>query len=381
MSASRDGSEIATIEAHVYSASLGAAIGYSQGWLRAREAAVARLETTDGTVGWGEGYSPARATAAAIELVAGHYLGRSVFERVTLGRRAYARLRDFGQSGILSAALSAVATACCDAAAKQSGLPAWALLGGGKAPAWRPYASGLCFREHGDPTGHYGEAARALTDAGFDAVKLKIGLGIDADLRAVEHVLGAVGDSAAVMVDANHAYGWQEAVALERRLASYPLTWLEEPLDPERPDEYARLRARSSLPIAGGESVCTRYGARRWLEAGASDILQPDLCLAGGPDEVMAISSLAEAWGVKVVPHGFSIGIGFAATLHWASALAGGERTSDPLWIEVDVTENVMRDAMLGESEWFAAGGAALRLPAGPGLGVEPERIADFRVA
>ena len=381
MSTSRDGSEIAQVEAHVYSAPLEDAIGYSQGWLRTREAAVARLETTDGTVGWGEGYSPARATAAAIDFVADHYRGRSVFERVAIARRAYARLRDFGQTGILSAALSAVATACCDAGAKQSGLPAWALLGGTRTPAWRPYASGLCFQEQSEPTGHYSETARRLTQAGFDALKLKIGLGVEADLLAVDQVLGAVEDSTAVMVDANHAYNWVEALALERRLASYPLTWLEEPLDPERPEDYARLRARSSTPIAGGESICTRYGARRWVEARASDIFQPDLCLAGGLDEVIAISSIAEASGMTIVPHGFSIGIGFAATLHWAAVIAKEELRVDPLWIEVDVTENVMRDTMLDGSEWFDSAGTILRLPDTPGLGVEPERIAEFRVA
>jgi len=375
-----DGSEIAAVEAHVYSAPLSRPVGFAQGWVERREAAVARVVTAGGTAGWGEAYAPARPAAAAIATVAPHYLGCSVFERVAVGRSAYHRLRDYGRSGVLCAALSAVATACCDAAARALGVPAWALLGGRARPALRPYASGLFFAPGDDPTAHYAETTRALLDAGFDGVKLKIGLGVEADARAVERVLGVAGAGTAVMADANHAYDWVAAVALERRLAQYPLAWLEEPLSPEHPGAYARLRERATLPLAGGESLGTRHDGRAWLSAGACDILQPDLSLAGGLDEAVAIGAMAEAWEVRVAPHCFGLGIGLAASLHWAAVLASDGMGAEPVWIEVDTLENPIRDALLADSAWFGAHGATLALPQGPGLGVDPERIAAFRV-
>jgi L-alanine-DL-glutamate epimerase-like enolase superfamily enzyme len=75
------------------------------------------------------------------------------------------------------------------------------------------------------------------------------------------------------------------------------------------------------------------------------------------------------------------LGIGLAASLHWAAVLSGEGTGGEPVWIEVDTLENPVRDALLDPSAWFGSRGAAITLPDLPGLGVDPERIVQYRVA
>jgi D-galactarolactone cycloisomerase len=297
-----------------------------------------------------------------------------VFERAAIVRTVRTQHAAATEDLPFAAGVSAVTMACADAAARLVDLPLHALLGGSRDVDLRTYASGPFFRRRDDPTQHYAEVTQRLVEQGFDAIKLKIGLGAGRDAQAVERVFSVASD-ARLMVDANRAYDLSEAKAVERKLAAYPLVWLEEPVAPN-PSEYVRLREGATLPIAGGESIRTRYEAHRWLVVAACDFFQPDIAAAGGPDDAVAISTLADSFGVTVAPHCFGLGIGLAASLHWATVLA-----EPPIWIEVDATENPIRDALLAGCDWFRSGGADISVPDSPGLGVDPEAISSFRVA
>jgi D-galactarolactone cycloisomerase len=273
-----DGSEIRSIEGRIYGCEVAERFGYSQGWIDRRASAVVCLTTADGTVGWGEGYATAEATAAAIELIGRHFTGRSVFERVAVARATAERLRGLDGSGPLAAALSAVALAAGDAAAKLLGVPLRALLGGSASPRIRPYASALWFAPRDSPMAHYPDAVRRARAHGFTAVKAKIGTTPASDIRAIEAMLEAA-DGTEIMVDANQAYDFADAEAVARGIGAQEVTWLEEPLPPRLLGDYPALRARSRVPIAGGESIASLRDAATWIATAGVDVLQPDMCL------------------------------------------------------------------------------------------------------
>jgi D-galactarolactone cycloisomerase len=375
-----DGSEIRTIEAQIYRCSVDEPFGYAKGFITVRESAVVRLVTADGTVGWGEAFAPAGATAAAIETVGPGFIDRSVFERVTVVTEHLTQCRDGLPSAPTAAALSAIALASLDAAGQLLSRPAWTLLGGVANPPLRVYASALWFRQNSDPTAHYGDALREAQNEGFTAVKAKIGLGVDDDVETIRR-LGAATNGMAVMVDANQAYGAHDAGIVAGVAGDTGVFWLEEPLPPDRLEDYAALRTTSMVPIAAGETVTSVPHARRWLDAKATDIFQPDVCLVGGLESAAVITELAEGAGVVLAPHCFGLGIGLAASLHWAAAIAAVRGSERPTWLEVDTSPNPARDALLADASWFLAGGPAITLPDEPGLGVpDLRRIAEFRV-
>jgi L-alanine-DL-glutamate epimerase-like enolase superfamily enzyme len=82
-----------------------------------------------------------------------------------------------------------------------------------------------------------------------------------------------------------------------------------------------------------------------------------------------------------VAPHCYGVGIGLAATLHWATLITANQPREEPVWIEVDLSPNPARDVLLADCGWYQRHGSSLTIPTGPGLGVDPERIAPFRVA
>lgn len=374
-----DGSEVRSVEARVYGSRLESPVGYAKGFIERRESAVARLVTADGTVGWGEAYAPAAPAAAAIAAFGRHLVGTSVFARVAVGRALARRPDAEAETPVGAAARSALALAATDAAAKLLGCPVRAQLGGDPDPPLRVYASALWFQQGTDPTAHYGDAIRAARQQGFAAVKAKIGLGVDADRRAIAR-MRAAGESMALMVDANQAYDPAAADAVAALAEEAGFVWLEEPLPADRLADYAALRSCSRLAIAGGETVTSLGEARSWLDADAVDVLQPDVCLAGGVEAAAAIAALATTTGVVVAPHCYGLGIGLAASLHWAAAIATGDEAAAPVWIEVDTSPHPTRDALLTGTDWYRDGGTQLSVPAAPGLGLDPDRIASFRL-
>lgn len=370
-----DESAIRSVDAQIYRCAVAEPFGYAGGFIDARESAVARVVTHDGTVGWGEAYAPGAVTAAAaaIATLGQQIVGRSVFERFEM-----ASLRSCSMAPAGAAAASALALALLDACGKLRGKPVWSLLGAAPAAALRSYASALWFRRGDDPTAHYGEAVRVARECGFPAVKAKVGLGREDDLRAIARLREA-GDGVGLMIDANQAYDLEVAWEVESAAAEAGMLWFEEPLPPDRLDDYAVLRANARVAIAAGETAASVADAQRWLAAPAVDIIQPDLCLVGGLLAGVEIAAMARHAGVIVAPHCYGLGIGLAASLHWAAVL-GGAHDAAPIWIEVDTSPHAARDVLLGACDWFRAEGSELAVPQEPGLGIDLRHIARFRV-
>ena len=124
-----------------------------------------------------------------------------------------------------------------------------------------------------------------------------------------------------LMLDANHGYDSVDAIRLANRVEHLKLDWFEEPVPPEDLDGYLAVKASTSIPMAGGECEYTRFGFRDILKAGAIDYLQPDICAAGGLSECKKIADMANAFGVRLVPHVWGTGIGLSAGLQLLSVL------------------------------------------------------------
>ena len=215
------------------------------------------------------------------------------------------------------------------------------------------------------------DEARGYAEQGFQAMKMKIGLGINTDLENVRAVRDAIGDEIELMVDANCAYSLAEAARLAQLLEPYNIGWFEEPLSPEDYEGYAELRTRTTIPIAGGESEYLLAGFRHLLANRCVDIAQPDICGAGGLTECKRIAALASAFQINLTPHSWGAGVAFAAGVHLVSTLdvlPGRLRMPEPL-LEFDRSPNPLRDNMT--TPRFAAEDGYVAVPTAPGLGVD----------
>jgi D-galactarolactone cycloisomerase len=213
-------------------------------------------------------------------------------------------------------------------------------------------------------------------------VKLKVGFGVEEDAAVTRAVRDAIGPGVALMVDANHAYDAVAAIRLGRMIETHDIGWFEEPVPPEDLAGYRAVKAALSIPIAGGECEFTRFGFRDLLMARAVDIVQPDTCAAGGLSECKKIADMAEAFGIRYNPHVWGTGIAIAASLQLLAVLPSHTPTSlAPLqpMLEFDRTEHPIRQAILTQAIEHAGG--IVRVPDGPGLGIEVDRAALARFA
>lgn len=176
------------------------------------------------------------------------------------------------------------------------------------------------------------------------------------------------------MVDTNHAYGRAEALRLGRALEEYALRWYEEPVAPEDVAGYAEMRAKLTMPIAGGENEHTLFGFRDLLSAGAVDIAQPDIGSCGGITAARHIMALAQSHGVQVNPHVWGSAVAQAASLHVIAAVPVAHHSlypQEPV-LEYDRSSHPSRQHLSKEPIQQVDGWVAI--PDKPRLGIEVDR-------
>ncbi len=357
----------------------GRSFGHARGLATARSATLVRVETADGTVGWGEALAPPRSVATVVdEVVCPHVEGRDPHEVETLAERLYAGAYHVARGALTQCALSAVDIALWDILGKEAGEPVYRLLGGDGSREIVPYASTAYITEWGeDPA----ESVREAVDEGFAAAKLKIGRSVEDDVERVAAAREVMGDDARIMVDCNGNYRPKQAVRSAEALAPYDLTWFEEPIPPEDFEGYRYLRERVDVPIAAGEAHYSRFEFDRLLDV--VDVVQPDLCRAGGFSESRVIAKLATTRNVAVRPHVWNAGVGVAAALQYAASLPAYphvENEPGPFLFEFDRSPNPLRDELLEEP--FDPTGGTLEVPSEPGLGVtvDEDAVERYRV-
>ena len=342
-----------------------------------------RILTEDGRSGWGEAYGPAVVTAPIVRDFLGPMLkGRDPRATESLWEFLFARSIDYGRKGVMLAAISALDIACWDLKAQDAGVPLYRLLGAERVESIQCYWTGFYF-SGGEPLEDSWRAeAQACMDAGFRALKVKVGQGVERDAGLVSAMRSFVGPDVRLAIDANHAYTPAEAIELARRLEDCGIHWFEEPVSPLDPEAYLEVKAATTIPLAGGECEYTRFGFEKWFRARAIDYAQPDICACGGITEGMKIATLASLTGIHVTPHAWGSAVGQAAALHFYAARPRQPftLTEESKLIECDQSENPLRTvvasnpAAVDEGRWH--------LPSGPGLGigVQPEEFGPYLV-
>ena len=372
--------KIAAVKTYALQTPLTQPFAFSQGWVKKRSSTIVEITTDDGIVGWGEafnqGLEPPQISAAAVEFALKPLLiGADSLATEVLWHRMYHQTRDYGRKGAVIAAISAVDIALWDIAGKHYGVPIAKLLGGFFRTRVAAYATGFYrITGQGEAT-RLGEEALAHFEAGFRAMKVKLGYGIDDDLAVMCEIKRALGSrEVTLMVDTNHGYGLSDALRLGHGLEEYHLRWYEEPVVPEDYAGYRVLRDKLNMPVAGGENEHTLFGFRELIGRGCVDVAQPDIGSAGGFTACRHIAALAQSHGVQVNPHLWGSGIAQAASLQLIAALPvthHGVFPTEPI-LEYDTSSHPFRHELISPA--VVQQGGWVDVPQKPGLGIEVNR-------
>jgi D-galactarolactone cycloisomerase len=341
-------------------------------WYTTKNAMLVKVVTDAGIEGWGEAYGPPRVSQAVVDsLLRDQVVGHDPFHAEVLWEKMYSRIKDYGPRGMAIAAISAIDIALWDIMGKAVGRPVHDLLGGSYRMQVEAYATGFYYKNVDDQIRAAVEEAKRLEDLGFRAFKLKIGVGIEDDVRRIAAVREVLGEGARIMVDANHAYNVKNALRLGRHLEQMGVEWFEEPIDPNDLDGYARLSQTLDIPIAGAENAFTRFHFKEIIARRAMDIIQPDVCCAGGLTEGKRIAVLAETWNVPMVPHVWGSAVGMAAAVHLLAATPDFPHTWKPIppLLEYEQTYSPFREDLAVNPIRQRDGW--VRVPDRPGLGIE----------
>ena len=329
-----------------------------------RACLLVRIYTDEGIVGVGEAApygGPLISTETVIRReLAPKLIGLDPMDVEYIWHRLFFEGYQHSRNGIFVCALSGVDMALWDIMGKALKQPIYKLLGGYRSRV-KVYASGG-FYGQGKSREELAAELKSYVQQGFDAVKMKVGrtftpltprelsdgaeecaLTFAEDLERVRVAREAVGDRIALMVDANAAWTYPDALQAGRVFDELNVYLFEEPL---RTDDYegsAQLASHLRTRVAGYETECLLTNFTRLIEGRCVDLVQPDISWAGGFTECRKIAAVAEAHCMEVAPHAFSSGILLAASLQFSAGLSNGAM------VEFDMTENGLRTGLLKE--------------------------------
>jgi len=363
--------KIVKIEPFILNYELDESFYFSQWEYDKRVICLVKITADDGIYGWGEGYGPANLIKAGVDFFSPILLNEDPLHSERLWQNMFRRSLDYARKGILLSALSAIDVALWDLKGKLLNLPVSVLLGGRKREYVKPYASGMYFSNSNHLTQKLVDEALVYKNDGYDAMKMKVGLGIKKDIENVKAVREAIGPDIELMIDANHAFSLKEAAQLANAVEEHNIAWFEEPVSPDNYESYVDLRQKTSIPIAGGECEYLCAGFLDLFQKRCVDIAQPDICSAGGLTEVKKIACLAYVFGVELVPHTWGTGIALAAALQLLSNLdvVPGRLQEPDLLLEFDRTKNPLRDELVIPQ--FSTEKGKINIPNKPGLGID----------
>lgn len=342
-----------------------------------------RIATDEGITGWGEPVVEGRAgtVKAAVHELADYLVGEDPL-RIEHHWQVLTKGGFYRGGPILSSAVAGIDQALWDIAGKAHGVPVHQLLGGPVRDQARVYA----WIGGDDPMG-VAEAARAQVDGGFSAVKMNASAQmtpVDTPWRTaqvverVAAVRGAIGDERDVVVDFHGRMSMAMARRLLPLLEEYFPLFVEEPVLPEYSRDLRSLVQSTSVPLATGERLFSRWDFRDVLSTGIA-VAQPDLSHAGGISETRRIGAMAEAWDVALAPHCPLGPLALAASLQIAFSTPNFLIQEQSMGIHYNL-ENDLLDYLVDPAPFRFVDGMATR-PTGPGLGVEIDEEAVRRAA
>ena len=288
-----------------------------------------KLITESGIEGVGEVYCSTFGPHVIVKMIEDvferHVEGTDPFRIETLWRNVYGRGYTLRPDVSLMGVLSGLEIALWDICGKAVGKPIYELLGGKVHEKLRTYTY-LYPKTETNDTMHApnvykdpdlaAEVAAEYVAQGFTAIKFDPSGPYSAfdprqpSLEAMEgselfckRIREAVGSKADLLFGTHGQFTTAGAIRLARRLEAYDPLWFEEPIPPERPEEMAKVARQTSIPIATGERLTTKYEFARVLETGAASILQMALGRVGGILEAKKIAGMAEASYAQIAPH------------------------------------------------------------------------------
>ena len=363
-------STLTRVEAHVFRTPIKDPVRTSFGMMTERAAVFVRVEDSDGAHGWGEVWcnfpNPSAEYRARLftEIVASRALGKSLDDPVAqwneIDRALHVLRIQSGDAGGFSSAAAGLDMAIHDLRARKLGRPLWQALGGVDGSPVPIYASGI------NPGANAVDTVERMRGAGYRAFKIKVGFGEATDLASLRPAVADLKLGERLMVDANQAWDLATAKAIMPKLAEFSLRWIEEPLMADRPvEEWAELAAVAPTRLAAGENMRGAGQFQEVIDSGLFGVLQPDLAKWGGHSGCLPVAKAALAAGRSFCPHYLGGALGLMHSLHLLAAVRG------PGMLEVDANANPLREGLL--QNHFTVSNGAVSLPAGPGLGLEPD--------
>ncbi|MFC5973674.1 galactonate dehydratase [Halomarina salina] len=334
-----------------------------------------RVETSDGLVGWGEPVVEGRSKTVrtAVEELLDNYLLGEDPHRIEDHWQAMYRGGFYRGGPILMSAIAGVDQALWDIKGKAFDAPVHQLLGGRARDRIRVYQW-----IGGDRPADVGEAAGEKVDEGFTALKMNAtsemrSVDTPASVQAAADRIASVREAVGPEVDIGVDFHGRVAKPMAKRLASalepYDPFFIEEPVLPEQNESLPDLAAHTSIPIATGERMFSRWDFKQVLADGAVDIIQPDLSHAGGITEVRKIASMAEAYDVALAPHCPLGPIALASCIQ-VDACSHNALIQEQ---SLDIHYNEGGDVLdyLADPDVFTYDEGYVDVPTGPGLGIE----------
>jgi L-alanine-DL-glutamate epimerase-like enolase superfamily enzyme len=324
-------------------------------WFGPMTTALVEIQTDAGIRGWGTvGGGKGKLAPLVIEEQFKNLLvGRSPFDIELLWEQMFRASPFYGRKGAVIEVISGIDLALWDIVGKALGQPVYKLIGGKTKDEIPVYVTGNLTERH--------------LREGFRHVKLALphgpadGLeGLRKNIELVERTRKLVGPDGDIMLDCYMALDVPYTIRLAKAVSEFRVLWIEEPVPPDQPDSYRRIKdAVPDMLITGGEHEYTRYGFRDLIEKRSVDILQPDIYRAGGLSELRKIAAMASAFNLPVIPHG-----GGAPTYHFVSATNNSPRAEF-----VDIFTHGGRPLLKGEPQ---PRGGSVELSDIPGFGYEP---------
>jgi len=337
-----------------------------------------QLVTDEGIVGLGERPSGnATNLDAQVRLIKDlgeqFVVGRNPFEVEKLWQTIFASRHDYRHPGLdMTPALSAIEMACWDIIGKVTNQPIYNLLGGQFHDKLRAYAYMPTEGIWENPEKAADIAIKLVEDGNtackWDPFTPFFPYPRDFPLKMIRHVAkifqvirDAVGDDLEIGIGTHGQFSTAGAIRVAKILEEFDPFWFEEPVPPENIDEMARVAAHTSIPIATGERLVTKFEFAELLKKQAAQVIQLDVGQCGGILESKKIASIAEAHYAMIAPHMYCGPIAAAAAIQ--------VDTCSPNFLIQEYNVNDLHQQIFKEPIKFENG--YITPPTSPGLGVD----------
>ncbi|MEX0720091.1 MAG: galactonate dehydratase [Balneolaceae bacterium] len=332
-----------------------------------------KIETDEGLTGWGEPIVENRADTVktAVQEISEYLIGKDPM-KIEDHLQVFFHGTFYRGGPILTSAFSGIEQALWDIKGKFYGAPVYELLGGACRDKVRVYSW-----IGGDRPAGVAEAAIEQVKLGFTALKMNgteelnyidSHVKIDAAIERLAAVREAIGDDIGIGVDFHGRVHKAMAKILVKEMEPYRPMFVEEPVVPEHNEALKHIASHTTIPIATGERMYTRWGYKQLLIDGIVDIIQPDLSHAGGILETRKIAAMAEAFDVAVAPHSPLGPINLAASLQLDACTPNVFIQEQSLGIHYNQGNDLLD--YLEDTSIFEYNNGFVNIPVLPGLGI-----------